>query len=121
MGSIFTPRTKLRSSAAATMAAALIGLGAGAANADGWPPLQEGAYLYSGTTGTGTVTNVDLGDFGTCHTLSQPARSIQIATGSASVKLYSGANCTGTYPWLSGTLTQTNLPSAMLSYQVVKP
>ncbi|MFE9611432.1 hypothetical protein [Streptomyces sp. NPDC006012] len=116
---MFTPRAKLRTAAAtATMAAALIGLGAGAANAAGWPPLQPGAFLYSGTTGTGTVTKPDLADFGTCHNLSQPVRSIQIANGSASVELYSGADCTG-WSWASGSLTQTDLPVAELSYRVV--
>ncbi|CAM5522269.1 hypothetical protein GCM10010345_79670 [Streptomyces canarius] len=113
-------QVKLRSTAAAAaMAAALIGLGAGAANAAGWPPLQEGAYLYSGTTGTGTVTVVDLGDFGTCHTLSQAVQSIQIVNGSASVKLYPSADCGGATAWSSGSLTQTDLPSPMLSYRVV--
>ncbi|GGZ28087.1 hypothetical protein GCM10010300_83990 [Streptomyces olivaceoviridis] len=113
-------QVKLRSTAAAAaMAAALIGLGAGAANAAGWPPLQEGAYLYSGTTGTGSVTKVDLGDLGTCHTLSQAAQSIQIVNGSASVELYSSAGCGGTTAWRSGSLTQTDLPRPMLSYRVV--
>ncbi|MFF4763377.1 hypothetical protein [Streptomyces sp. NPDC001276] len=101
------------------MAAALIGLGAGAADAAGWPPLQEGAYLYSGTGGTGSVTVVDLGDFSTCHTLSTAAKSIQIATGSGSVELYSSTDCTGTTAWRSGTLAQTDLPRPMLSYRVV--
>jgi ferric-dicitrate binding protein FerR (iron transport regulator) len=113
-------QVKLRSAAAAAaIAAGLIGLGAGAANAAGWPPLQEGAYLYSGTTGTGSVTKVDLGDLGTCHTLSQAALSIQIATGSGSVELYPSADCSGTTAWRSGTLTQTDLPRPMLSYRVV--
>jgi hypothetical protein len=101
------------------MAVALLGLGAGAANAAGWPPLQEGAYLYSGSTGTGSVTEVDLGDLGTCHTLSQAAKSIQIATGSGSVELYSSADCSGGTAWHSGTLAQTDLPRPMLSYRVV--
>ncbi|MFE3906497.1 hypothetical protein ACFXPY_41215 [Streptomyces sp. NPDC059153] len=119
---MFTPNARLRSAAAAaTMAAALIGLGAGAANAAGWPPLQEGAYLYSGTTGTGTVTTVDLDDFGTCHTLSKAALSVQIASGSASLELYPGAGCAGAPPWRSGSLTQTDLPRATLSYRVVTP
>lgn len=113
-------QVKLRSTAAAAaMAAALTGLGAGAANAAGWPPLQEGAYLYSGTTGTGSVTKVDLGDLGTCHTLSQAAQSIQIANGSAAVELYPSADCGGTTAWRSSTLTQTDLPRPMLSYRVV--
>ncbi|MEV5980958.1 hypothetical protein [Streptomyces sp. NPDC052114] len=118
---MFTPRAKLGAStaAAATMALALMGLGAGTANATGWPPLQEGAYLYSGTQGTGTATTVDLGDFGTCHTLPTPARSLQIANGSASVVVYPGAGCTGASPWASGSLTQSNLPYAALSYRVV--
>ncbi|MFJ3672466.1 hypothetical protein ACIPSE_39015 [Streptomyces sp. NPDC090106] len=117
---MFTPRAKLRTAVATTaMAAALTGLGAGAANAAGWPALQAGAYLYSGTTGTGSVTTVDLGDLGTCHTLPTAAKSIQIADGAASVELYSGAGCTGATPWRSGTLTQTDLPWAMLSYRVV--
>ncbi|MFD7135237.1 hypothetical protein [Streptomyces sp. NPDC059894] len=115
-----TSRAGLRTTAvAATMTATLIGLGAGAANAAGWPPLQEGAYLYSGTTGTGSVTEVDLGDLGTCHTLSRAAKSIQIADGSRSVELYPAAGCSGATSWRSGTLTQTDLPWSMLSYRVV--
>ncbi|MFB7510452.1 MULTISPECIES: hypothetical protein [Streptomyces] len=118
---MFTPEIRLRSAAVrVTMAAALIGLGAGAANASGWPPLQEGAYLYSGSTGTGTVSKADLDDVGTCHTLSQPALSVQIASGSAYLVLYSEADCTATYPWSTGTLARTSLPWAMLSYRVVK-
>ncbi|MBU3870178.1 hypothetical protein KN815_40865 [Streptomyces sp. 4503] len=116
---MFTPSTKLRSTAAAvTMAAALVGLGARAANAADWPTLKEGAYLYSDITGAGTVTKVDLGEFGTCHTLSKSALSVQIVTGSASLELYSGADCTGG-TWASGTLAQANLPRAALSYRVV--
>ncbi|THA76052.1 hypothetical protein E6R60_14925 [Streptomyces sp. A0642] len=114
-----TPRAKSRSAAAvASMAVVLIGLGGGAANAAGWPPLQEGAHLYSGLTGTGTVTEVDLNDLGTCHTLSPSVRSVQIANGSASLELFSGSGCTG-WAWRSGSLTQTNLPQAALSYRVV--
>ncbi|MFH8625872.1 hypothetical protein ACH4A8_28965 [Streptomyces vietnamensis] len=117
---MFTPTTKLRrAAAAAVMSAAVVGLGAGAANAAGWPPLQEGAYLYSGPNGSGAVTEVDLRDVGTCHNLAEPAASIQIASGSTSVVLYSGSGCTATWPWASGTLAQTNLPWAMQSYRVV--
>ncbi|MGW5782210.1 hypothetical protein [Streptomyces sp. NPDC003863] len=117
---MFTPKTKLRgAAAAAVMSAALIGLGAGAADAAGWPPLQEGAYLYSGPNGSVTVTKVDFGDVGTCHTLAEPAVSLQIASGSASLVLYFGAGCTATWPWASGTLAQTNLPWVMQSYRVV--
>ncbi|MET7694670.1 hypothetical protein ABZT06_43290 [Streptomyces sp. NPDC005483] len=113
-------RTRLRGAAAATaFAAALIGVGAQSAAAADWPALREGAYLYSGPTGTGTVTEVDLHDLGTCHTLSAPARSLQIVSGSTALKLYSGADCTGALAWRSSSLTQTNLPWAMLSYQVV--
>ncbi|MER7929829.1 hypothetical protein ABTY96_42995 [Streptomyces sp. NPDC096057] len=102
----------------AIMAVALAGLGAGTASAADWPTLKEGAYLYSGTTGTGTVTEVDLGSLGTCHTLSGPARSVQIANGSASLELHSGAGCTGA-AWRSGSLAQTDLPWVALSYRVV--
>ncbi|PZT71699.1 MULTISPECIES: hypothetical protein [unclassified Streptomyces] len=113
---------KLRTVAAtATMTAALTGLavlGTGTANAAGWPPLQPGAALYTGANGTGTALHPDLGDFGTCHTTAEPVRSIQIVNGSASVLLYSGADCTGN-TWSSGTLTQSNLPQAKLSYRVV--
>ncbi|MCF3118343.1 hypothetical protein IPZ68_01260 [Streptomyces arenae] len=115
---MFTSRVKLHATVA-TMAAALIGLGAGTANAAGWPPLQEGAYLYSGTQGSGTVSTVDLGDFGTCHTLSTPARSLQIANGSASVVVYPAAGCTGATSWASGSLAQSDLPYAALSYRAV--
>ncbi|WP_234338295.1 hypothetical protein [Streptomyces sp. NRRL F-5727] len=104
--------------AAAALAVALTAFGAGTASATGWPPLTEGAYLYSGTGGTGIVTNVDLHDFGTCHDLAQPARSLQIVNGSASVVLYSGAGCTG-QAWASGSLAQSDLPFAELSYRVV--
>ncbi|SNX88385.1 hypothetical protein SAMN06272735_8830 [Streptomyces sp. TLI_55] len=112
-------RTRLRGAVAAAFAAALIGVGAQSAAAADWPALREGAYLYSGPTGTGTVTEVDLGDLGTCHTLTTAARSVQIASGSAALELYSGPGCTGAFPWRSGSLTQTNLPWAMLSYRVV--
>ncbi|MFF5500057.1 hypothetical protein [Streptomyces aquilus] len=117
---MFASGTRLRGAAAATAcAAALVGVGAQSAAAADWPALREGAYLYSGTTGTGTVTAVDLGDLGTCHTLSASAWSLQIVSGSTALKLYSGADCTGSLPWRSGSLTQTNLPWAMLSYRVV--
>ncbi|MEU9078027.1 hypothetical protein [Kitasatospora sp. NPDC048538] len=117
---MFTSKTMLRgAAAAATAVAALIGLGAGPAQAAGWPPLQPGAHLYTGTGGSGTATTVDLGDLGTCHTLSAPARSVQIADGSASVTLYPGPGCTGAVPWATGSLAQSNLPWAMLSYRVV--
>ncbi|MVO85397.1 hypothetical protein GPA10_11690 [Streptomyces sp. p1417] len=117
---MFTSRTRLRgASAAAAMTVALIGLGAGAANAADWPPLREGAHLYSGTHGTGTVSTADLNDFGTCHTLSVPARSVQVVSGSASVVLYPGRGCTGASAWASGSLAQSDLPWAALSYRVV--
>ncbi|MFE5585475.1 hypothetical protein [Kitasatospora sp. NPDC056531] len=117
---MFTPKAMLRGSAAtATVVAAVIGLGAGAAYAAGWPPLQPGAYLYSGTGGSGAVTVVGLDDFGTCHTLPTPARSVQVASDSASVVLYSGASCTGAHPWATGSLAQSNLPWPVLSYRVV--
>ncbi|MFJ2766822.1 hypothetical protein [Streptomyces sp. NPDC087300] len=117
---MFTPGTRLRSTlVAGGLAVALTGLTAGAASAADWPPLQEGAYLYSGTQGAGTVTPVDLGDVGTCHTLSTPARSVQIASGSASVVVYPGAGCTGATSWASGSLAQSNLPYAARSYRVV--
>ncbi|WP_240965326.1 hypothetical protein [Streptomyces zingiberis] len=113
-------RVKLRTTATAvTMTAALlIGFGAGTANAADWPPLQEGAYLYSGVSGTGTEIEVDLGDLGTCHTLPQAVRSLQIANGSAAVELYQGGDCTGA-AWRSGSLTRANLPQPALSYRVV--
>ncbi|MFF4924898.1 hypothetical protein ACFY4B_30285 [Kitasatospora sp. NPDC001261] len=117
---MLTPRAMLRGSAATAMVvAALTGLGAGTAHAAGWPPLQPGARLYSGTGGSGAVTAVDLDDFGTCHTLAAPARSVQVASGSASVVLYSGAGCSGATPWATGSLAQFNLPWPVLSYRVV--
>ncbi|MFF3002178.1 hypothetical protein ACFVTF_05125 [Kitasatospora sp. NPDC057940] len=117
---MFTSKAMLRgSAAAATVVTALIGVGAGSAHAAGWPPLQPGAHLYTGTGGSGAVTTVDLGDFGTCHTLSAPASSVQVASGSASVVLYSGADCAGAHPWATGSLAQSNLPWAMQSYRVV--
>ncbi|MFJ4091641.1 hypothetical protein ACIPYS_08675 [Kitasatospora sp. NPDC089913] len=115
-----TLRTTLRGTlTAAAAAAALATVGTGAAHATGWPPLQEGGYLYSGTTGTGTVTAVDLSDLGTCHTLATPARSVQVVSGSASVLLYPGAGCTGTTPWATGSLAQSDLPAAARSYRVI--
>jgi hypothetical protein len=84
------------------------------ATAADWPTLQEDAYLYSGTHGTGTLTKVDLNGLGTCHALSQPVRSMQIANGSASVVPYSGAGCTRS-PRASGTLAQNNLSVAGLT------
>ncbi|MFJ9443224.1 hypothetical protein ACIRRH_15340 [Kitasatospora sp. NPDC101235] len=117
---MFTPQVKLRSAAVTTaMAAALIALGTGAAGATGWPPLEPGARLYSATGGQGAVTTVDLTDLGTCHTLSTPARSVQVANGAASVVLYPGADCTGGHAWATGSLAQSNLPLAALSYRVV--
>jgi hypothetical protein len=101
------------------MTAALTGLTLGAANASGWPPLKEGAYLYSGTNGTGTVTVVDLTDRDTCHTLPQRALSVQVVSGSAAVELYADADCGSETPWVTGSLAQANLPRAMLSYRVV--
>ncbi|MFD4661500.1 hypothetical protein ACFWP2_38490 [Kitasatospora sp. NPDC058444] len=118
---MFTPQARLRRAAVTTaMTAALIALGAGAAGAAaGWPPLEPGAHLYSATDGRGAVTTVDLADLGTCHTLPTPARSIQVASGSASVVLYPGAGCTGANPWASGSLAQSNLPLTAQSYRVV--
>ncbi|MFJ5035563.1 hypothetical protein ACIQB5_47945 [Streptomyces sp. NPDC088560] len=101
------------------MAAALIGLTSGAASASGWPPLKEGAYLYSGPNGTGTVTVVDLTDRGTCHALSQAAVSAQVASGFGAVELYDGANCDSKVSWATSSLSQTNLPWAMLSYRAI--
>ncbi|GAA2196025.1 MULTISPECIES: hypothetical protein [Streptomyces] len=116
---MFIPRTTIRSAAAAAATAAtLIGLGAGTAGAADWPPLQEGGYLYAGSNGTGTVTAVDLDDLGTCHTPSKASLSIQIVSGSRSVVVYSGAGCAGA-SWASGSLAQSNLPWAALSYRVV--
>ncbi|MFF4819126.1 hypothetical protein ACFY2K_31630 [Kitasatospora sp. NPDC001309] len=115
-----TSKRMLRGSAAAAVAvAALIGLGAGSAQAAGWPPLQPGAHLYTGTDGSGAVTTVDLGDLGTCHTLAAPVRSVQVADGSASVVLYPGRGCAGAVPWGTGSLAQSNTPWTMLSYRVV--
>ncbi|MFB6891368.1 hypothetical protein ACFCX4_18920 [Kitasatospora sp. NPDC056327] len=118
------PRTALRAAAAAAtltaaVATTLLGLGTGAAQAAGWPPLHEGAYLYTGTGGTGAVTTVDLRDLGTCHALPRAVRSVQVADGSASVVLYTGAGCTGGHPWATGSLAQSDLPAAALSYRVV--
>ncbi|EYT81859.1 hypothetical protein CF54_16845 [Streptomyces sp. Tu 6176] len=114
------PKSKIAGAAAAlTAAAALLGLGAGTAGATDWPPLQNGAYLYSGPTGSGAVTKVDLGDAGTCHTLSSPAVSVQVVSGSWALELYSGAGCTSRHPWRTGSLDQENLPWNMLSYRVV--
>ncbi|MER7844269.1 hypothetical protein ABTZ03_10035 [Kitasatospora sp. NPDC096077] len=132
---MFTPKAILRGSAAettgaettgvaktvvtATLVAAVLGLGAGSAQAAGWPPLQPGAHLYSGTGGSGAATAVDLADLGTCHTLAAPARSVQVVSGSASVVLYPGAGCTGAVPWATGSLAQSDLPWPVLSYRVV--
>ncbi|MEU6840402.1 hypothetical protein ABZ930_00840 [Streptomyces sp. NPDC046716] len=118
---MLTPTTKFYGAAAAgALALSLIGLGAGSAQAAaGWPPLQEGALLYAESDGSGAVTAVDLDDVGTCHTLAAPVRSIQIASGSASVTLYPEAGCGGVHAWASGSLTQSNLPYAALSYRVL--
>lgn len=107
--------------AAAVMTAALIGIGTGTAHAAGWPPLQPGGHLYGGTNGTGAVTEADLGDFGTCHTLADPVSSVQIVSGSASLVLYPQAGCGGSWAWASGSLAQGNLPGQALSYRVVTP
>ncbi|WP_338704234.1 hypothetical protein V2W30_40760 (plasmid) [Streptomyces sp. Q6] len=113
--------TRLRAAAvgAASAGALVVGIGAGTAVAAGWPPLQEGAYLYPGTTGTGTATEVDLRDLGTCHTLSTSALSVQVVSGSTSLELYPGADCTGAVAWRSGSLAQTDLPWQAWSYRVV--
>ncbi|MFF7590606.1 hypothetical protein ACFZCK_24285 [Kitasatospora purpeofusca] len=119
-----TLRTTLRgtltaAAAAAALAAALTAVATGSAHATGWPPLHDGGYLYSGTAGTGTVTAVDLSDLGTCHPLATPARSVQVVSGSASVLLYPGTDCTGAHPWATGSLAQSDLPAAARSYRVV--
>ncbi|MYT69059.1 MULTISPECIES: hypothetical protein [unclassified Streptomyces] len=118
---MLTPTMKFRGAVTAgALALSVIGLGAGSAQAAAdWPPLQEGAYLYSGNDGSGTVTAVDLGDVGTCHTLAAPVRSVQIVSGSASVTLYPAGGCAGDHAWASGSLTQSNLPLAALSYRVL--
>ncbi|MCW8383850.1 hypothetical protein [Streptomyces justiciae] len=82
--------------------------------------LREGGYLYSGASGTGTTTEVDLGDLGTCRTLPTSALSVQVASGSAALELYPGASCTGAATWRSGSLAQTDLPWAAWSYRVVR-
>lgn len=116
-----TLKARLRAAAGvAVMAAALTGLTSGTAHASDWPPLKEGAYLYSGPHGTGTVTVVDLNDLGTCHTLSQPAASVQVASGFGAVELYNDAHCNSKTPWATSSLSQTNLPWAMLSYRAIK-
>ncbi|WP_225891027.1 hypothetical protein [Streptomyces dioscori] len=99
--------------------AAMAGLGAGTASAAGWPPLQTGGHLYTGPTGTGEMVTVDLDDLGTCHTLAQAARSVQVVSGSASLELFPGADCTGATSWRTGSLAQSDLPRAMSSYRVV--
>ncbi len=120
MSCLATLRTTLRGTlAAAAAAGTLATVGTGAAHAAGWPPLHDGGYLYSGTTGTGAVTAVDLSDLGTCHTLATPARSVQVVSGSASVLLHPGADCTGAHPWATGSLAQSDLPTAARSYRVV--
>ncbi|MFE4482276.1 hypothetical protein [Kitasatospora sp. NPDC056789] len=117
---MFTPETKLRGPAvAAALAATLVGLGAGTADAAGWPPLQPGARLYSSTYGQGFATTVDLTDLGTCHTLWPGARSVQIANGGTTLALYAEADCNGP-GWLSGTLAQANLPRTALSSGVLQ-
>ncbi|MFF1784877.1 hypothetical protein ACFVX9_00225 [Kitasatospora sp. NPDC058243] len=65
------------------------------------------------------MTTVGLGDFGTCHALSAPARSVQVVSGSVSVALYPDTDCAGAHPWATGSLAQANLPWAMRSYRVV--
>ncbi|MFF8381530.1 hypothetical protein ACF07V_36075 [Streptomyces sp. NPDC015661] len=64
------------------------------------------------------MTNPGLDDVGTCHDLTQPARSLQIIKGSAAVVLYSGADCTGQVG-AGGSLAQSNLPFADLRCRVV--
>jgi hypothetical protein len=115
-------RNQVRAFASAAVAGAFaLSLGALAppANASDWPPLQSGAYLYSGSNGSGTVTTVDLEDVGNCHTMSQAAVSVQIANGSMALELHAVANCASGTPWRTGTLSQQNLPQGMLSYRVV--
>ncbi|GHE60305.1 hypothetical protein GCM10018785_31740 [Streptomyces longispororuber] len=112
-----------RTVVAAALSTVLAGLGTGTATATAsaadWPPLREGAHLYTGTHGTGTVSRVDLDDVGTCHTSSAPSRSVQVVTGSSSVVLYPGADCTGASPWSTGSLARADLPWAAWSYRVV--
>ncbi|MFG3283420.1 hypothetical protein [Streptomyces sp. NPDC048111] len=116
---MFTKPIARRAAAAATVAAALTVLGTAGAHADGWPPLQDGARLYTGTHGTGTATSLDLSEFGTCHTLAVPAGSVQVVSGSASVVLYAATDCTGAYPWATGSLAQSDTPWTMRSYRIV--
>ncbi|MGW0812755.1 hypothetical protein ACWD00_05790 [Streptomyces viridiviolaceus] len=117
---MFTPSARVRlAAAAATVAAALIGLTPGTANAADWPSLQEGAFLYSGPNGSGTVTVVDLHDVGTCHTLTQPAVSVQVLSGFGAVQLYAGSDCSDALSWRTSSLSQHNLPWKMLSYKAI--
>ncbi|MQY11263.1 hypothetical protein SRB5_13780 [Streptomyces sp. RB5] len=118
--------TGLRRAAAATMAAALIGLGAGTANAAPkpleWPPVQPGAYLYTGVMGSGTVTQVDLDDVGTCHTLDTPVLSSQIVSDPEMLNIWNGPDCTGSQMFNSaGKPTNMSFQYAMWSYRVVLP
>ncbi|WP_121715801.1 hypothetical protein [Streptomyces sp. E5N91] len=117
---MFIAKPKLRlAAAAAVMSAAFVGLVPGTATAADWPPLQEGAYLYSGPNGSGTVTVVDLHDVGTCHTLAEPAVSVQVASGFGAVELFEGPGCGDATSWATSSLTRQNLPWEMLSYRAI--
>lgn len=126
---MFNRRTKLGSAVAATtVAAALVGLGAGTSNATvestqpGWPTPKDGGYLFSGIQATGTATQVDLNDLGTCHTLSTPAQSYQIVSDSAELELFGGTDCaSGGVRRTRSAVPSWNIPYASLSYRVVPP
>ncbi len=116
---MFTPTKRVLAAATATVAAALIGLTPGTANAADWPIPQEGAALYSGPNGSGAVTVADLHDMGTCHTLTEPAVSVQVWSGFAALQLHASSDCSDNTPWRTSTLAQHNLPWKMMSYRAV--
>ncbi|MGW1530208.1 hypothetical protein [Streptomyces sp. NPDC002159] len=109
----------VRLASVAAAGAALVAFGSGTASASDWDNWSEGAYIYAGPNGTGEETVVDLGDFGTCHTLSAPAASVVIINGDASLVFYQDAGCTS-QPFATGSLFKGNLVRPVLSYQVVK-
>ncbi|MFF8910636.1 hypothetical protein [Streptomyces olivaceoviridis] len=114
---MFSPKAKLRAAAVVATAAALIGVGTGSASASDWPSLKWGGYLYTGYHNTGSEIVVDLTDFGTCHTLSEPISSVMIVSETANLHTYTGADCTG-FSFAYGGLRQTDVTPPQLSYRV---
>ncbi|WP_449346589.1 hypothetical protein, partial [Streptomyces xanthochromogenes] len=107
--------------AAATLAAALAGLGGDGGRGRLASAAGGRLSLHGHPRHRHQVPTVDLSDLGTCHTLSEPCRAVQVVNGSASLLLFSGAQLhrRATRGPADPSL-QSDLPWAMLSYRVIR-